>query len=150
MAFRGAGGSPGGVGSFLLGFLMMCAGGYLLLRSIIVSTVWGFSVGLFQFSAFGSPLSISGGMLLVPLIIGIAMVFYQARNWTGWLLVAGSLVALIVGVLANLRFSFQHMTLFDLLGILVLCFGGLGLFLRSLRPASRPEQPTSPGRESDS
>ena len=135
MPFRGAGGSPGGVGSFILGFLMLCAGGYLLLRSIIVSTAWGFGVGLFHISMFGNPYAITGGMLLIPLIIGIALVFYDARKWVGWLLVAGTLAALIAGVLANLRFSFQHMTLFDLLGILVLCFGGLGLFLRSLRPA---------------
>jgi hypothetical protein len=29
---RGAGGNPGGVGEFLLGFLLMVAGGYLLLN----------------------------------------------------------------------------------------------------------------------
>jgi hypothetical protein len=40
---------------------------------------------------------------------------------------------LIVGVITSVRFRLAHMTAFELLTILVLMIGGLGLFLSSLR-----------------
>lgn len=132
MKKMGAGGTPGGIGSFFIGFLMMCSGFYLLLQSIIVTQPFNFGLGLFHFAFFGGPASITSGMLLVPLMLGIGMIFFNSRSIIGWLLGIGSLTALIVGVLVNLHFSFRTMSMFDLLGILILSIGGLGLFLRSL------------------
>jgi len=51
---------------------------------------------------------------------------------TGWLLSAGSLIALVFGVISSVNFTLRGMTAFDLLVILVLVFGGLGLFVKSL------------------
>lgn len=149
MAFIGAGGSKGGTGSFILGFLMMCAGFYLLLQSIVVSQPWGLGYGLYSFVAFGGPVSITSGMLLVPMMIGIGMIFFNARNYIGWALALGSLTALVVGVLVNLRFTLRPMSLFELLGILILSLGGLGMFLRSLK-ASREEDSATPDQGSQS
>lgn len=133
MSFKGAGGSEGGTGSFILGFLMMCAGFYLLLNAIVVTQPWGLGYGLYRFSAFGSPMAITSGMILVPLMIGIALIFFNARNYIGWALATGSLAALVVGVIVNIHLTLRPMSLFELLGILILTLGGLGLFLRSLK-----------------
>ncbi len=140
MKMQGAGGSPGGTGSFILGFLMMCTGFYLLMQSIIVTRSFGFGMGLFHFAFFGGPMTITTGMILIPLIFGIGMVFYSSRNVLGWALAIGSLAALVAGVLMNLDLTIRTMTLFDLLTILVLFIGGIGLFLRSLRSHGRPEE----------
>jgi hypothetical protein len=134
VSLKGAGGSPGGVGTFVLGFLMLCAGLYLLLQSIVVTHMFTLGVGLFRFALFGSPMNITGGMILIPFIIGVGLIFFNGRNWLGWGLAVGSLVALVVGVIASVQFVFHTMTLFDLLCILVLTVGGAGLLLRSLRP----------------
>jgi len=123
----GAGGNPGGVASFLLGVGMTIGGGYLLLNALRV--VHGFGGGLF---AIGS-LNVTGGMILLPFIIGVAIIFYDASKWYGWLLAGGSLLALIIGAVASVRFSFEGMTAFDLIVILILLFGGIGLVLRSVR-----------------
>ena len=136
MGNAGAGGTPGGIGSFFIGFLMMCSGFYLLLQSIVVTQSFNLGLGLFHLALFGGPVSITSGMLLVPLILGIGMVFFDFRSYIGWLSAIGSLTALIVGVLVNLHFSFRTMSLFDLLGILILSIGGLGLFLRSFSDSS--------------
>jgi putative amide transporter protein len=45
-------------------------------------------------------------------------------------------LALIFGAIASVRFSFQDMTALDLIIILVLLFGGVGLVLRSVRESS--------------
>jgi len=63
------------------------------------------------------------------------MVFFDAKTKLGWLLTLGALVALIVGVISSIQFHFKAMSAFDLIVILVLAFGGLGLFLRSLKAA---------------
>jgi hypothetical protein len=137
MKIQGAGGTPGGVGSFVIGFLMMCTGFYLLMQSVIVTRSFGLGMGLFHFAFFGGPVTVTSGMILIPLIFGIGMIFFNARGVAGWLLAIGSLAALIAGVLANLHFALRTMSLFDLLTILVLFIGGLGLFLRSLRNTGR-------------
>ena len=126
---RGAGGSDGGTGTFLIGLIMMIGGGYMLLNGIIVRP--NFGIGSRMFGIGGVP--ITSGMLLIPFMFGVGMIFYDSKNWIGWLLAGGSLVALIFGVIANMTLQFARMSAFDLIVILVLFVGGLGLFLRSLR-----------------
>ena len=133
---NGAGGTSGGVGKFLLGLVMMCGGFYLLLNGIVVSSSFGFGTRLFGSGAMG----LTGGMILIPLIIGIGMVFYNARSYLGWLIALASFGALVFGVISSVSLNLRTMSAFELLLILTLAFGGLGLFLNSLRP-SRARQP---------
>jgi hypothetical protein len=51
----------------------------------------------------------------------------------GWIVRGGSIVALILGVIANMTLQMARMSAFDLIVILLLLVGGIGLFLRSLR-----------------
>lgn len=132
---NGAGGTSGGIGRFLLGLVMMCGGFYLLLNNIVVSTNFGLGTRLFGVG----PVGITGGMILIPLVIGITMVFYNARNLAGWLVSITSFAAMVFGVISSVSLSMRTMSAFDLLIILTLAFGGLGMFLSSLRP-SRPTQ----------
>lgn len=127
----GAGGTNGGVGKFLLGLAMMCGGFYLLLSAIIVSSNFGFGSRLFGLG----PMGFTSGMILIPLIIGIGMVFFNAKSYAGWLIALGSLGALVFGVISSVSLSLRTMTAFELIVILTLAFGGLGLFLGSLRPS---------------
>ena len=70
---------------------------------------------------------------MIPFIFGIGFIFYNSRNPVGWLLTIGSLVSMIFGVISTIQFTFRAMSAFDLIVILVLAAGGLGLFLNSLR-----------------
>ena len=126
---RGAGGSPGGTGSFWLGFVMMCGGFYMLLSSVSVRSTFGFRHSLFNVGQFG----VTGGMILVPFVIGISLIFYDRRSVPGWLLAIGSAAAFIIGVIASVNFRVHNITAFEFITMLVLGFGGLGLLLRSLR-----------------
>ncbi len=130
---RGAGGTDGGVGQFLMGLVMMCGGFYLLLNAITVTSGFGMGMRMYGFSAMGGSYSITSGMIMIPFMCGVGIVFYNSRNFIGWLLAIGSIVALVFGVIASIRFSFRAMSAFDLIVILVLSVGGIGLFLRSLR-----------------
>lgn len=127
---RGAGGTSGGLGRFLIGLVMLCGGLYLLLNSINIYSNYGFSARLYRVGGYG----VTSGMIMIPFMFGIGMVFYNARNIFGWLLAGGSLVGLIFGVIASIQFTFQSMSAFDLVVILVLSVGGLGILLSSLKP----------------
>ena len=120
------GGTPGGLGSFLLGFAMTCVGGYLLSNQVMVgSSYWNFN-GTNTF-----------GITLLPMLIGIGILFFSGRNAIGWLLTAGGALFILAGVIANLHIYFQPTSLFNTMVMLILLAGGLGLIARSLRPQHR-------------
>ncbi len=119
---RGAGGTPGGVGEFLLGLGMAVAGAYMLTSRVMVTggwwTMWGYN---------------SFGLSLVPLIFGIGILFFNGRSVVGWLLLFAGVVIIFAGVLMNLQIYFQQTSLFNTVVMLVLLAGGVGLVARSLR-----------------
>jgi hypothetical protein len=130
LSSRGAGGTPGGSTSFVIGLTMACAGLYLLLDNIIVSN--GFSLG-YPLYHLGGSWSITSGGLLIPFMFGVGWIFYNARAPWGWILAGGALAAIIFGVIMSLNISIRTMSLLNLIIILVLLVGGLGIFARSLR-----------------
>ena len=119
---RGAGGTSGGVGEFLLGLGMSVAGAYLLTQRVTVTsghwTLWGYN-------AFG--------LSLLPLLFGTGLLFFNGRSVAGWLLTFAGVVIILAGVIANLGVYFQPTSLFNTLVMLVLLAGGIGLVARSLR-----------------
>jgi hypothetical protein len=118
----GAGGTPGGVGHFLIGLGMAVAGAYLLSNQVTVSTAyWSF----WGYNAFG--------LSLVPLLFGIGILFFNGRSALGWVLLFVGAVIIFAGILTNLQIYFQQTSLFNTLVMLVLFVGGIGLLARSLR-----------------
>jgi hypothetical protein len=119
---RGAGGTPGGIGTFFIGVVMAAAGGYLILNQVQVTTsYWRFG----QYGGFG--------LTLLPLLVGVAFLFYNGRSIVGWLLTLAGAGIILAGVLMNMDIYFRQTTLFNTIVMLVLLFGGLGLIARSLR-----------------
>ena len=119
---RGAGGTPGGVGEFVIGLVMAAVGGYLLLNQVQVTTsFWHFWGG----NAFG--------LTLLPLLIGIGILFYNGRSIAGWLLAVIGLAIIVAGILMNMDIYFRPTSLFNTLVMLALLAGGLGLVVRGLR-----------------
>lgn len=117
------GGTPGGLGAFLLGFVMSCVGGYLLSNHVIVSgSYWSF---------YGAN---TFGITLIPMLLGIAMLFWSGRSVIGWVLTIAGALFILAGVIANLHIYFQPATLFATLVMLILLIGGITLVARSLKP----------------
>ena len=119
---RGAGGTTGGIGLFLFGLGMAVAGAYLLTMQVTVTSgywrIWGYN---------------GFGLSLLPLILGIGMLFFNGRSILGWLLTFAGAVIIFVGILTNLDIYFRQTSLFNTLLMLVLLVGGIGLVARSLR-----------------
>jgi hypothetical protein len=121
---RGAGGTPGGVGQFFIGLIMAAVGGYLLLNQVQVTTsFWSFG----RYGGFG--------LTLLPLLAGIAFLFYDGKSIVGWLLTALGTAIILAGILTHMDIYFRQTSLFNTIVMLGLLFGGLGLVARSLRSA---------------
>ena len=120
---KGAGGTEGGVLQFFVGLAMAVAGGYLLTQQVTVSSgFWGF---------FGDH---TFGLSLLPLLVGIGLLFFDGKSVLGWVLLLAGAVIILAGILMNLRIYFERTSLFNTLVMLLLLAGGLGLVARSLRP----------------
>lgn len=126
----GAGGTRGGVGSFLGGLAMAVAGAYLLTQKVTVTS--GF------WNAWGGH---TFGLSLLPLVVGAGFLFYDGRSRIGWVLTLGGALVVFLGILLNLRIYLEPTSLFETLMMLLLLGGGIGLMARSLKASPPDEAP---------
>jgi len=119
---RGAGGTSGGIGIFFIGLAMAVAGGWLLTNQVTVTS------GYWQWGGYNS-----FGLTLIPLIAGIAFLFFNGRSVIGWLLTFTGAVIILAGIITNLEIFFRPTSLFNTLMMLALLAGGIGLVARSLK-----------------
>lgn len=119
----GAGGTSGGMGKFFVGLGLVGVGAYLLLDRVTVHTsFWRMSGGG---SAFG--------VTLIPMLIGVGLLFFSAKSTLGWVLTIAGFGAIVVGVVSNMDIYFQPTSLITTLIMLGMMAAGLGLIVRSLR-----------------
>jgi predicted membrane channel-forming protein YqfA (hemolysin III family) len=123
--FVGAGGTPGGVGQFFIGLIMFGVGAYLLLSQVEVTTSWWHFWGGNAF-----------GLSLLPMLIGIGMLFFNGKSAAGWILSTLGFAIILAGILMNMDIYFRRTSLYNTLVMLVLLAGGVGLVARSLRPGT--------------
>src|SRR5208282_4065438 len=94
------GGTPGGLGHFLIGFTMTCVGGYLLSNQVsVVGSYWNF---------YGTN---TFGITLFPMLIGVSILFWNGRSLVGWLLAIAGTLFILAGVIANMHIYFQPTSL---------------------------------------
>jgi hypothetical protein len=129
MAVKGAGGTTGGLTHFFLGLIMSLSGAYLITNNVKVSS----SYLAMRYNLFGSTSVSAFGVTLIPLTIGIFYLFFDGGSKIGWLLTLASIVAIFIGIVANLQIYFATTSLYIFGMMLTLLFGGLGLVARSLK-----------------
>jgi hypothetical protein len=99
----------------------MAAGVYLFMARVAVMSSLG--------SLFGG----HAGLLLLPLGLGLGLLFFTARSVVGWLLVGGSFLTIFVSVLMNLTVLFMPTNFFRTAAIFGLLGVGFVMMVRSFR-----------------
>jgi len=111
---------------FFIGFLLLGGGIYWVLNSFEVSS--GFGYGYYSF--FG--LRITGGVMLIPLLVGIGLLFFLDKKVIGGFVTALGLLVILISLLSSLTFHARYNSLY----VYVLMFGmiaaGAGLLIKSL------------------
>lgn len=109
---------------FIFGLALAIAGGYLILNQVQVTGGywhwWGTNTNTF-------------GLTLIPLVIGLGLLFFDGRSIAGWVLAGGGAVIIFVGILANLQIFFTPTTLFNVILMLTMFAAGLGLMARAVK-----------------
>ena len=108
---------------FLAGLGMLVAGLYWFMSSVTVRT--GF------FSLRIGPLS-SGGLVVVPFIVGIIWLFINSDSFAAKLVTGLGLLLIVASIIAGTSFIFQRKNLYEYLLMLVFIFGGGALVLKVL------------------
>lgn len=119
---RGAGGTSGGIGLFFIGLGMAVAGGWLITNQVTVTS------GFWQWGGYNT-----FGLTLIPLTIGIGLLFFNGRSIAGWLLTFCGAIIILAGIITNLEIYFRPTSLFHTLTMLALLAAGIGLVAKSLR-----------------
>ncbi|MCP9809720.1 hypothetical protein KBY58_09775 [Cyanobium sp. HWJ4-Hawea] len=123
---------------FIAGGALFGSGGFLLANQVMASSAFAYrgGMGWGRYGGGGSmfPIGTQGmGLLMIPLGIGVCLMFAGAyKRWAN-LLVWASLAALVVGVLNSIRLTFIPTTLWALATYIVMIAAGGGLMFRSLR-----------------
>ncbi len=111
---------------FFIGLLLLGAGLFWIFQTVRVSTNWGYfypSIGSFH---------IPNGTVIIPLLIGIVMLFLMEKKIFGWIVTALGAVIILMTVILRVRFYFTSTSLFNY----VLMFGftavGAAMVLRAL------------------
>ncbi len=107
---------------FLFGLALSIAGGYLIMNQVQVTSGYWHWLGTNTF-----------GLTLIPLVIGLGLLFFDGRSIAGWVLTLGGAIIIFVGILANLEIYFRQTTLFNVILMLTLFAAGLGLMARAVK-----------------
>lgn len=109
--------------TFIGGVVMTVAGLYWLLSSVTVTT------GFYSFRLGGLHLS---GLVVVPFLIGIVLLFFNFKSFAGRALTVIGLIIILVSIIMGTRFVFRSTSLYSYLLMLVLLFGGCALILKAI------------------
>lgn len=136
---------------FLIGGCLFGAGVFLFTNQVMVGSALRFGLGRSGgYGAFFTGTLARGvgdgfGLLMLPLAVGVCLLFAGRWSRAGWFLIWAALAAMAVGVLQSLFFSFRETSLWSLLTMVVLMGSGGGLMFRSLGGYDGPDRPGGSG-----
>ena len=107
---------------FILGIAALAAGLFLLGLSVTVSTSWY----VYRIGAFSLPT----GIVIIPLLIGIGMLFYNHKSKAAWVVSALGLLLIIITILLSVHIYVRNISLLHFIFMLGFILAGIGLLLK--------------------
>lgn len=108
--------------SFLSGLAFFILGLFLISQNTIIKTGFYFG-GLF--GGYNPPF----GLLLLPLIIGVILLFALKRKVWGWILVGVGLITIFTGLIMGLEIYFKPTTLYIAILMFACAAAGVGMMI---------------------
>ncbi len=115
--------------TFFCGLLMFAAGLFLIFQNTVVSS--GYGAGGYGFLHFGS-FNLPNGMIMVPLIIGIAMLFLMDRKIFGWIVVAIGIIIILAAIISSVHIHWRTTSMYMFVIMFGLVAAGGGMMLKEL------------------
>lgn len=119
--------NQGGTGIKAVGGIMMAVATLMILNRVQVS--FG-GVSFFGMGAAGV------GIIFLPLLIGIGLVFYNHKKKMHWYVAGGGIVFVILSLLMQVKLYFSNASLLEIVTMFALFFGGAGVLAKAFFPSS--------------
>src|SRR5439155_1085406 len=110
------------------GMVLSAVGGYLVLNQVQVTSSFTF----FGLWGLGRPAGF--GLTMLPMLIGVGVLFFDGKSKLGWILTVGGALTILAAVLMSLSIHWEATSLFNTLLMFGMLAAGLGLVARSFRP----------------
>lgn len=109
---------------FFIGFILFCVGVFMVFQCTTITMAWySWSIG-----GFGFP----QGAVIIPLLIGIGLLFYNSKSIISWLVFILGIVFVLVTIIMSVRIHFNTTSLFNYILMFGSILAGTGLLLKSL------------------
>ena len=113
---------------FLIGLIMLAVGLFLIFQNITVTNSWGMGGHFYHIGNF----SLSNGMIMLPIIIGIGMLFFMRKRIYGWIVLAIGVAFVLMSVLMTTSINWKATNGYIFVIMFGLTAAGPGLVLREL------------------
>lgn len=107
---------------FLIGIILLAAGLFLLTQQTDVTMVW--------YTWRINSINIASGLILIPFIIGIIILFYNPKSLFGKILTIIGIIIIVATIIMSINIVFRRTTLYNLIIMLGLMAAGSGFLLR--------------------
>ena len=112
---------------FFGGLLLFGAGLFMIFQNLTVTSSWGVG-SIFRIGGFNIP----NGTIMIPLLIGIALLFLCERKLWGWLFIGVGIVIILAAVLMSVNIYWRGSTGWTFIVMFGLTFAGGAMMLREL------------------
>ena len=109
---------------FIIGIVCLAAGLFMFSQRIVVNT------GFYSWRLWG--FSISSGLVVVPLLIGIIWLFFDFKSKIAKVIIALGFIFIIATVIMSIKIYFMATSFFDYILMLGLAAAGAGLLLKAI------------------
>ena len=113
----------GGMHLFL-GIIIIGIGLFMLLQQTDVTM----SFASFRLGSWGVP----SGLIIVPLLVGVIMMFYNSKFWLARVVTALGGVIIVAAIIMSTTIRFRTTSMYNYVIIILFIAAGAGLILRSL------------------
>lgn len=112
---------------FFVGLLMFGGGLFMILQNAQVTSSWGYGY-FYHIGSWGVP----NGLIMLPLLIGIAMLFMMDRKIFGWIVTALGIIFILLTIIMSVRISWRTTSAYVFIIMFGLVAAGGGLMLKAL------------------
>lgn len=113
--------------TFFAGLLMFGGGLFMILQNISVTSSWG-SGYFYHIGSWGVP----NGMIMLPVLIGIVMLFLMDRKIFGWVVTILGIVFILLTVIMSVKIVWRTTNAYMFILMFGLAAAGGGMMLRVL------------------
>lgn len=111
---------------FFCGLLMLAAGVFLIFQNLDVRSSWG--TGFLHVGGYSLP----NGLIFLPILIGIVMLFLMDKKVFGWIVLSVGLVIVLAAVIMSVNIHWRTTNAYIFIAMFGLAMAGGAMVIRQL------------------